>query len=72
MVRKAIQLCKDLSDPITKIEVLLTTPCAMLKRSECIVAMREAALPFQKLEAFNSELSALHQVYVPAAKRQKN
>ena len=50
MVNEGVKLCKDLCDPIGRIEELLMTPASNIDHNEAMSALKGAAVPFQKLQ----------------------
>ena len=59
LVQKGAKLCKDLVDPIAGIEGLLLTSPGNVQRAQAMQALKDAAIPFEKLEMFYDELETL-------------
>ena len=66
--KRALELLKELVEPSVKIESALMTPRANLKNDECLNIMKEADVPYMKLELFYKELVQLARLYLPKEK----
>jgi len=64
LITRGITIVKELADPTTVIEDLLTTPRLMLTTSQVEKALIDVGRPFKKLQIFSHELLALHRVHV--------
>jgi hypothetical protein len=63
MVNEGVKLCKDLCDPIARIEELLMTPQSRIDHNEAMSALKGAAVPFEKLRDFFGELETLEKAH---------
>ena len=59
MIEKGVKMCKELVDPIAEIEALLLTPPGNVQRAQAMQALKDAAIPFEKLEVFYEELETI-------------
>ena len=59
MIEKGVAMCAELVEPINTIERLLLTPPANVQRAQAMQALKDAAIPFEKLEVFYEELETL-------------